>query len=224
VLRIVALVGSVLVLVEAVLLLLMLRQAVTYPKYWAARAAEPVRPNDLRVVAVGDSAAVGIGAWRPQESLVGRIVNHLRVRTGRPVHVTNLAVGGATVGSVLERQRAAEFATADVVIVVAGSADAGSKVAPAKFRADLRKLAELVPAERTILSDVPLQRGREPYQRILADVADSRRIAHADFATAFRTARRIDVFAPDFTHVNSTGYRIWFEAFRPHLDAIVDRS
>lgn len=222
VLRVAGLVAAVLVLTEVILLLLMFRQSRTHPTYWEERATEPVASNALRVVAFGDSAAMGIGAWRPQDSAVGRIVEYLGRRTGRPVHIVNLSTGGATVGTVLEQQLPrADLASADVVIVIAGSADAIAEVPLEQFRANMRELAELLPAAATVLSDVPLQSGREPYQQILAEVADSRNIAHADFAGAFRSARRIDVFAPDFTHVNSTGYRIWFEAFRPHLDKII---
>ncbi|WP_409463955.1 hypothetical protein [Amycolatopsis sp. GA6-003] len=62
-----------LVFAEIITLLALWRQTRTYPRYWAARAAEPLPPNALRVVAFGYSAAMGIGARRPEESLVARI-------------------------------------------------------------------------------------------------------------------------------------------------------
>ncbi|MFB9929726.1 SGNH/GDSL hydrolase family protein [Amycolatopsis halotolerans] len=209
-----------LALAETVRLLALWRQTRTYPRYWAARAAEPLAPNALRVVAFGDSAAMGIGARRPEESLVARIAAYLSERTGRPVHLTNLSTGGGRVATVLEHLHLAD---ADAVIVVAGSADAIARVPLGQFRADVRELVERVPADRTILSDVPLRPGSKPYQKALAEVADEAKVAHADFARAFRTARRFDVFAADFTHVNSRGYQIWFTAFRPHLDALIAR-
>ncbi|WP_116201409.1 SGNH/GDSL hydrolase family protein [Amycolatopsis circi] len=212
-----------LVFAEIVRLLALWRQTGTYPRYWAARAAEPLAPNALRVVAFGDSAAMGIGARRPAECLVARIGEYLAERTGRPVHLTNFSTGGGRVATVLEQLHRADLANADAVIVVAGSADAIARVPLGQFRANVRELVERVPADRTILSDVPLQRGSKPYQQALAEVADGAKVAHADFARAFRTARRFDVFAADFTHVNSLGYQIWFSAFRPHLDVLVAR-
>nr|WP_042187131.1 GDSL-type esterase/lipase family protein [Kibdelosporangium sp. MJ126-NF4]CTQ90949.1 Lipolytic enzyme, G-D-S-L precursor [Kibdelosporangium sp. MJ126-NF4] len=221
--RLASLLAGVLVLAEILLLLLLWRQTRTHPRYWAARAAEAAAPNALRVVAFGDSAAMGIGAWRPEESLVARVGEYLGKRTGRPVHLTNLSTGGGTVGTVLEQLPRADLGNADVVIVVAGSSDTIANVPLDEFRANLRKLVEHVPAAKLILSDVPLQQGRDPYQRVLAEVADAAHVAHADFAAAFMAARRLDVFAPDLTHVNSLGYQIWFMAFRPHLDAMLDR-
>ncbi|MGV9296172.1 SGNH/GDSL hydrolase family protein [Amycolatopsis sp. NPDC003676] len=172
------------------------------------------------MVAFGDSAAIGIGARRPEESLVARIGEYLAERTGRPVHLANLSTGGGRVATVLEQL---DLADADAVIVVAGSADAIARVPLGQFRADVRELVEHVPADRAILSDVPLQLGSKPYQKVLAEVADEAKVAHSDFARAFRTARRFDVFAADFTHVNSRGCQIWFTAFRPHLDVLVER-
>jgi lysophospholipase L1-like esterase len=224
VLKVVAVGLGLVILAEVVGLLLELRQAQTYPKYWADRAAAPAAPGAVRLVAFGDSAGMGIGAWRPQDSVVGRIASYLEERTHRPVHVANYSAGGGTFGSVLSGQLAkADLATADVVVVIAGSNDTGAKVPLDTYRANITKLLDVLPADRTVLSDVPLQRGRETYQAILAELADARGVAHADFAGAFHAARRIDVFAPDFTHVNSVGYRIWFQAFRPHLDKIASR-
>jgi lysophospholipase L1-like esterase len=223
-LRVIAIGVGLLVLAEVAGLLLELRQAQTYPKYWADQAAEPVAPGAVRLVVFGDSAGVGIGAWKPEDSVVGRIAGHLQERTGRPVHVANYSVGGGTFDSILTGQlHRADVARADVVVVIAGSNDTGAKVPLDTYRANVTKLLESLPADRTVLSDVPLQRGRENYQRILAELADARGVAHADFAGAFRAARRLDVWAPDFTHVNSVGYRIWFQAFQPHLDTIAAR-
>ncbi|MFI7067112.1 SGNH/GDSL hydrolase family protein [Kribbella sp. NPDC050124] len=223
-LRVMAIGVGLLVLAEITGLLLELRQAKTYPKYWADQAAEPVAPQAVRLVVFGDSAGVGIGAWKPEDSVVGRIAGHLQERTGRPVHVANYSVGGGTFDSILTGQlQRADVARADVVVVIAGSNDTGAKVPLDTYRANVTKLLEALPADRTVLSDVPLQRGRDNYQRILAELSDARGVAHADFAGAFRSARRLDVWAPDFTHVNSVGYRIWFQAFRPHLDTIAAR-
>ncbi|WP_433003903.1 SGNH/GDSL hydrolase family protein [Kribbella sp. CA-294648] len=225
VLRVLAVGFGLLLVAEVIGLLLVFRQTRNYPKYWADQASQPAAPEALRLVAFGDSAGVGVGAWKPEDSLVGRIAEHLHERTGRPVHVANYSsLRGGTFGSILTDQlHRADVASADVVVVVAGSNDTGGKVPLDTYRANVTKVLEALPADRTVLSDVPLQGGRDNYQRILAEEADARGVPHADFAGAFRAARRLDVWAPDFTHVNSVGYRIWFQAFRPHLDTIAGR-
>ncbi|WP_409463956.1 hypothetical protein [Amycolatopsis sp. GA6-003] len=118
-----------------------------------------------------------------------------------------MPTGGGTVATVLDQLHRADLAA---VLVAAGSADAIARVPLGQFRADVRELAERVPADRTILSDVPLQRGSKPYRKALAETADEAKIAHAGFARAFRTARRF-------------GYRIWFTAFRSDLDVLIGR-
>lgn len=225
VLRVIAAGLGLLVLAELTGLLLVLRQTRNYPRYWADQVSQPAAPGALRLVVFGDSAGVGIGAWKPEDSLVGRIADHLHERTGRPVHVANYStLRGGTFGSILTGQlHRADVANADVVVVIAGSNDTGGQVPLDTYRANITKVLEALPADRTVLSDVPLQGGRDNYQRILAELADARGVAHADFAGAFRAARRLDVWAPDFTHVNSVGYRIWFQAFQPHLDTIAAR-
>jgi hypothetical protein len=79
-----------------------------------------------------------------------------------------------------------------------------------------------LPADRTVYSDLPLLPGREPYQAVLADVADAHGIARADFAAVFNGAgRRLDIFSWLPPHLNDKGYGYWFEAFRPAVDRLL---
>lgn len=64
------------------------RIAATFPQFWAANAKEPIPPNGLRLVALGDSATQAIGAASPMEGFVGRIATYMQAKTGRPVHIT----------------------------------------------------------------------------------------------------------------------------------------
>jgi hypothetical protein len=47
--------------------MLAVRNALSFPKYWQDKANEPVAPNAIRVVALGDSAMQAIGAAHPEE-------------------------------------------------------------------------------------------------------------------------------------------------------------
>ena len=54
-------------------------------------------PGDLVYVALGDSAAQGIGASTSDNGYVGLVADRLRERTGNPVLGVNLSRSGATV-------------------------------------------------------------------------------------------------------------------------------
>lgn len=70
------------------------RHAATFPKYWLDRANEPTATNAIRLVALGDSIMQAIGADKPDDGIAGRVAAYLLAKTGRPVHVTNVSVGG----------------------------------------------------------------------------------------------------------------------------------
>lgn len=193
------------------------RQFVRPTHYWPQVAAFPVPVDAFRLVAFGDSAAMGMGADSPRESFVGRAAAYVQAVTHRPVHITNVASAGGTLADVAGTQLAAvgfSLAQADLVLVAAGDSDVLSARTPEIFEADLRRLADLLPADRTVISDLPTRPGYQSYQQILARVLDGRSVARARFADAFAAAGEVDIFALDGQHLNATGYRIWFEAFR----------
>jgi acyl-CoA thioesterase I len=206
-------------------------------RYWQALADQPAPPDAIRLVALGDSTMQAIGAARPHEGLVGRTAAYLESLTGRPVHIVNASVGGATVASVVHDQLpAVDLGAADVVIVSVSSSDISRRTPLPQYAAAMALLVRALPAERTVLSDAPLQPRRFEYQQVLARLADERGIARADFAAAFlgssglrRTSAvrelvaRIGIFSGDFHHLNGRGYGYWFNAFRPGLDALVAR-
>ena len=189
--------------------------------YWQARLNEPIPPNAFRLVALGDSAMMAVGADDPMKGIVGRIASHIEAATGRPVHIANVSTGGTTADVVLHQLPQVDLAPADLV-VVADSNDLESGVPLAEYRRVLSRLMDALPADRTIYSDLPFLPGREPYQQVLAEVADAHGIARADFAAIFNNeGRRLDIFSWLPPHLNSKGYGYWFEAFRPQVDRIL---
>ncbi|WP_022885348.1 hypothetical protein [Glaciibacter superstes] len=90
---------------------------------------------------------------------------------------------------------------------------------------DLEAILARAPAERTVVSDLPLEPGRAPYQSVLADVADRYNVARADFATVFNgPGHRLDIFSLLPPHLNDRRYQYWYEAFRPPVEAIIRRD
>ena len=110
-------------------------QDAEYRAHWKAAASAGVgTPDALTWAVLGDSAAVGVGAARVEESYVAQVAAGVAERTGRPVRVLNLAVSGATAAHVLADQLPLLPADGvDAVTCVVG----GNDVAwPVRFRVD----------------------------------------------------------------------------------------
>jgi lysophospholipase L1-like esterase len=205
--------------------LLAARHAATFPKYWQERAAQLIPANAVRLVALGDSIMQAIGAAHPEDGIAGRIAEYLQSKTGRPVHITNVSVGGATVRDITETQLPRVDLDQADLIILATATDMERRVPLDAYEAHLRTLMELLPPDKTIVSDLPLEPNRETYQAIFQRLADEQGIPRADFARVFREeGRRLDIFSWLFPHLNSKGYYYWFRAFQPEVDKLMDFS
>ena len=92
------------------------------------------------------------------------------------------------------------------------------------YRAAVNTLMQALPASKTIISDLPLEPGRDAYQIILQKLADAHHILRADVAKIFtHEGRRLDIFSWLPPHLNSKGYAYWFLAFQPEVDTILQR-
>lgn len=200
------------------------RHAATFPRYWDDLAHEPAPTGAIRIVVLGDSIMQATGADHPAEGIAGRVADYLRAKTGRPVHVTNVSVGGATARDIVDHQLPrVDLSQADLVIV-ATTNDLERRAPLETFDSGLRTLLRALPAERTIISALPLEPGRGPYQVLLQQAADERGVRRADFARVFAgEGRRLDIFSWLLPHLNSRGYHYWFLAFRPEVDRVVDQ-
>jgi acyl-CoA thioesterase-1 len=201
------------------------KNAATFSPYWEELAAQPVPDNALRIVAMGNSAGEGIGADHPSESFVGLIASYVEERTNRPVHLTNISSGGATVEKIVERQVPAfDLKAADLVIITA-STDMERFLSVEEYEKNLTRLIRELPADRTVFSDLPLWPGRAKYQAVLEHLTDEKGIVRADFATVFREkGQKLSVFSWSLPHLSSEGYGLWFEAFQPGVDKVITRS
>ncbi len=212
-----------LILYIGINVLLAARNAATFPKYWQDKAAQPVPANAVRLIAMGDSIMQAIGATHPEDGIAGRIANYLGTKTGRPVHMTNVSVGGATAREIIEQQvPQVDLQRADLIILATAS-DLEKRVPLNIYEENLRTLLWTLPPEKTILSDLPIEPGRDAYQTVLQQLADARGIRRADFARVFNSeGRRLDIFSWLFPHLNSKGYYYWFTAFQPEVDKWID--
>jgi len=214
--------AALLVLFVATNVAITARQALATPQFWDARMREPVAPNAVRLVALGDSTVQAIGASRPMDGYVGRIATFIQQKTGRPVHITNVASGGSITDIVENQLPKVDLKAADIVVIADDNLNGMSLE---EYRATLEAIAVAVPADRTVISDLPGLPGEARYQPVLTEVADAHGILRADFASAFKgPERRLDVFSWLPPHLNSKGYALWFRAFRPQVEVILERS
>jgi lysophospholipase L1-like esterase len=201
-------------------------------KWWHEQELQDGQSHDgeLLYVAVGDSAAQGIGASHPGRSYVGMLAAHLRARTNRPVRVINLSQSGARLREALAIQLPKlPTLTPDVLTVSVGANDIAA-FEPVRFERELRELYAALPPH-AIVADLPSFYLGRAERNVLVANAIVRRIA-AEFGLAVAplhaVTRRQGVprytmrqVAADFFHPNDRGYRVWASAFRPLLDSQV---
>ncbi|WP_241985340.1 SGNH/GDSL hydrolase family protein [Cryobacterium sp. TMS1-20-1] len=185
--------------------------------------------GELLYVAIGDSAAQGIGASSPSKSYVGVLADHVRLATGQTVRVVNLSVSGATVALAV-RDQLPRFARleADLVTVAIGANDIAAWN-PAAFEAGIRTVFAALPPH-ALIADLPCF--HLPHNEVKVAAANEiiRRVAAEHeltvvplHATTKRAGFRsiLTHVARDLFHPNDRGYRSWAEAFLPAISADV---
>ena len=191
-----------------------------HSKWWRDAAKTE---GEILYVAIGDSAAQGIGASAPKNSYVGVIADHLRSTTGQSVRVVNLSVSGATVALAVADQlpRFGGYEP-DIVTVAIGANDIAA-FDPEAFRSGIRRVLDALPAG-TVVADLPYfflphnERKVAVANAILREEIAARSLT---LAPLHKTMRRqglravVTQFAEDLFHPNDRGYRVWASAFLP---------
>lgn len=95
----------------------------------------------LRLVVLGDSSAAGFGVKRARQTPAALIAAGLSRRLERPVHLTNLAVVGATSGRMMPQVEEALELNPDVAVILVGANDVTHRAGQA---ASVRHLADAV--------------------------------------------------------------------------------
>ncbi len=193
-----------------------LRSAELYSAYWQRQAASE---GELLYVALGDSAAQGVGASHPALGYVGRLAEQVARRTGRTVQVVNLSVSGAMTADLVREQlpQLAAAGAPDLVTVAIGGNDAG-RTGPKAFRAAFVTMLDALP-RGSYVADVPDFGGgpRKPAAAALASIAReelARRPSLVSVELEEATgAMRLRDYSADFFHPGDSGYRMWADAF-----------
>jgi lysophospholipase L1-like esterase len=185
------------------------------------------RPRDrtggLLYAALGDSAAQGIGASRPDRGYVGLLARRLEDATGRPIEVMNLSRSGARMADVLDAQLPTLSALGrrpDVVTVAIGGNDIVAYDG-AVFAEQADRLADSLPAGAYVADAPYFMHGRfERDSRQAADLLAAAAVRRGLRAVALHDAQQVrgwramaTDFAADWFHPNDRGHRVWADAF-----------
>ena len=187
-------------------------------RFWAQPQGAP---GGLLYVALGDSAAQGVGASRPDRGYVGLLAERLGCTTGQPVQVVNLSSSGATIEDLLREQLPRlQQLQPDLVTVAIGGNDM-FRADPVAFDACVDRLIAALPAQ-TVIADVPYfmhghwERDARRAAATVTRVAGARGLPVVALHEALRCegwAAMASQFAADWFHPNDRGYRVWADAF-----------
>lgn len=207
------------------------RSVAEYREHWRT-LAESHDPDggELRYVALGDSAAQGVGASTPEAGYVAVVARSLAGRTGQQVALYNLSVSGAKARDVLEDQlpRLADLGfTPDVLTLGIGGNDVvDRRVSVRRFLDTMTEvLAELPPG--SFVADppgflVPPFEARS--DAMAAGVRPLIRDAGHHLVALHRATRSaghlgwVRNVAADAFHPNDRGYAGWAAAFIEPLE------
>lgn len=200
-----------------------------FTNYWKEQITKPAPKNALVYVALGDSAAQGVGAFRATDGYVGQFAKRLEAKHKRPVRIVNLSVSGARVKDVTDSQLPQlKGYKPDIITLDIGGNDIAQFDAQT-FKTDFTELVSKLPAG-TIVADVPYFGGRTqlPFfggglaeqsvlvaNTIIAEATrgTSLKVVPMHDVTKTRNGRRLWNYAPDYFHPSNLGYKAWTDAF-----------
>lgn len=196
------------------------------PSYWHGRANQQ---GQLLYVAIGDSAAQGVGASRPGRGYVGLIADRIpTIGNDISVRVVNLSKSGATLSDALREQiPLLDRYDATLVTIEIGANDMHN-YNPEQFRRDYELLLQALPPGKSIVADIPyfgkrpqLNRNAQDANHTIRQLAQKYNIPTVGLYDTLATRQSPLIYAADFYHPNDRGYVIWYQAFWPHVQAIV---
>lgn len=217
----IGLLGVLIVIVAGIWLILSL-QISRYGQYWQKRAQAVSPPGALIYVALGNSAAQGVGASNPANGYVGLLADKLEAKTGRPVQVINLSVSGAKVADVVNDQLpklAALARPADIITLEIGANDIKTFEQTA-FRRDFSAVLDRLPTS-TFVADIAYfgngryRRNESRAARASDIIAELSRGRGTKFVPLHAVTKRAGwrVNGLDLFHPGNWGHQVWAEAF-----------
>lgn len=230
ILKLLAVLAVLMIIVVGGNLLYLYLQLGRYQRYWTAKNQETMPDGAEVYIALGDSAAQGIGATSPKKGYVGLIAETLGKHSGRPVHVINLSKSGAKVSDVLNTQipklqQIPQLKTATVTIEI--GANDMIQFDAKKFEQDIDQLFIQLPPQ-TVISDVPYFGSAGRYRNKQPNVEQANEIMYRlakqhgrELVPLYERTKQngaLSTFAADWFHPSDRGYREnWYPVFMERL-------
>ncbi len=147
---------GILILAEVLALVWLASTVSTYKNFWIQKANQP---GEITYLALGDSAAQGIGATSPSRGYVGLIASRIQDQTSKKVRIINLSKTGAKMDDYLNEQAPQiKNIKADLVTIEIGANDVANFNAD-KFSSDFKKVLESLP-KGTMVANMPVFNSR----------------------------------------------------------------
>lgn len=185
-------------------------QIVDYTRWWDAQNREAFESDGPRVVAIGDSMSLGIGASSPDSGYLGLVRNQLSAADGRPWQMINLGSWGDKIQDGVDRQlpALAMIPTPEVVLVCIGSNDMVWGINLSKITRGMKTIIREVPGP----AHISLLIGTSP-RNIVANRSLIKAAERAGHPTVNPWFKWRGNQATDRFHPNDAGYRIMAGAF-----------
>ena len=213
--------------VEVGLLLKLRGTLTTYAAHWHNQSTS--QPGELIYVALGDSAAQGIGASSIDASYVSVLARGISDRTHRPVRVINLSKSGDKLRDVIDDQLPLLARIhADIVTVDVGANDITGGTPQVQMIKDYGQLIKGLQRYPAVIADIPdfmwgtQQRSTEAINTSIRQLCKQFGVRRAQLHSLTKQHMwRWSEFAPDGFHPSNTGHRTWASSFQPEVDQIV---
>jgi lysophospholipase L1-like esterase len=192
-----------------------------------------IRNPAKRVLVIGDSLAVGVGASTPERSIAGLL------STDYPTtDITNFAVSGSKIKDVLKTLESSKDLGYDLLLIQVGGNDVVQFTPVEDAATDMDSLLKLAKTKSSKVifyssgsvgfapifippvSWVYTYRTTQLYSA-LKKVADDNNVTYIDLLYSKKDdpfKNDIDeYYANDYFHVSDAGYKFWYEKIKPHL-------
>ena len=189
----------------------------TYKNYWISKAKQS---GEITYLALGDSAAQGIGATSPNRGYVGLIASSLYDQTHKTVRIINLSKTGAKMSDYLKDQAPQiKDIKADLVTIEIGANDVPGFNAN-KYRSDFKRVLATLP-DGAYVANMPVFNSRPASAnsaRLASKIIQEELKAYpqlhfVDLQKQTTDHQSIFGFAPDLFHPNNLSYKNWSTAF-----------
>lgn len=205
------------VVLEILALVWLAGSVARYSDFWTTKAKAS---GEITYLALGDSAAQGIGATSPMRGYVGLIAKRLEQQTNKTVRIVNLSKTGAKMDDYL-RDQAPQIPRiqADIVTIEIGANDI-AKFDPVSYRADFKRVVASLP-KGTYVANMPLFNSRpgstdnakQASKIIQEELQSYAELNFVDLQKQTSDNQSIFGFAPDLFHPNDFSYKNWADAF-----------